>query len=144
MSANGAGSTAASAPRPPQRERSWLPALLPAITFLIGVALGGALIAVGTNAGGDDSAAPHSTAAPAPSGSASTSGDAVVTVPGACLDAANQAEEAFSLLRGGVTAIRDLDARRLQELVDQLQKLDPQVRSLVDECRAAAAVSTPS
>lgn len=110
--------------------------LLPALAFLAGVLLGGAVIGAASSGGDDSPAARPRVATPAPSPS---SADVTVTVPGACVQAADRAEQAYGLLERGAAAARDLDARALAELVDEVQQQRPEVQALVEQCRAAAA-----
>lgn len=114
--------------------------LLPVLTFLVGCLLGGAVIAAGAF-GGDDTDLATPTASPSPGDDASPepSPDGVaVRVPQACLDAADQAATVTSQAQDAVAAVRDLNARRLQEIVDSFQQLEPEVQRLADECRETA------
>ena len=117
------------------RARTWS-VLLPAITFLAGLALAAAVLGA-TGAGDEPAAAARPTPTPTPSASPGQP-ELVVTVPGPCLQAAERAEQAYALLEQGVTAARDLDARALADLVDQVQRERPQVEALVQACREAA------
>lgn len=114
--------------------------LLPGLTFLVGCLLGGAVIAAGAFGGdGTDVAAPSVSASPGDDASPEPSPDGVaVRVPQACLDAADQAATVSSQAQDAVAAVRDLDARRLQEIVDSFQQLEPEVQRLADECRERA------
>ena len=93
--------------------------------------------------GGDPGAAPTADApaaggpgrAPTPSGSPS---DVLVRVPEPCLAVADQAEQAFTVFDEAVDAARSFDARRLQEVVDDVQQLRPRVEELADGCRDRA------
>ena len=120
--------------------RSWT-WVLPALAFVAGVALGAAVVSVG-NLGGDDSRAAAVAVSPSPSpdddAGPSASADVVVRVPGACLEAADGAEEAAREVDDVADAVRSFDARRLQELVDRFQQLQPEVQRLADRCRELA------
>lgn len=122
----------------PGRSRwTWL---LPALAFLAGLALGAAVIAAGT-AGDDDAGAPLAapTAEPSPTGQASPEPtDLVVTVPAVCVEAAELAEDAARQVDDVAAAARDFDARRLQELVDTLQELRPELEDRAAQCRDLA------
>ena len=111
---------------------------LPAATLLVGVLLGGAV--VGAADVGDDGERPGPratpTATPAPS---ADQADVVVRVPGPCVQLADRTEQAYALLDRGVTAARDLDARALADLVDEVQQNRPEVAALVSRCRSQAA-----
>ena len=124
----------------PGRGLSWL---LPALTFVAGVALGAAVVAVGNVGGGDDDPG----ADPAPTVAARDgeqdpeprSSDLLVTVPAACLATADGAESVGRSVDDLVQAAGELDARRLQELVDRFQQLQPEIERAARECRRAAA-----
>lgn len=110
--------------------------LLPALTFVAGVALGAAVIAVG-NSGDDDAglATAEPSAPPRPQPSASQS-DLLVRVPGICLDAIDSAEAATREVDDLVNAVREFDAARLQQLVDRFQELEITIRESAEGCRA--------
>ena len=133
----GAGAQAAT---PGGGSRSWR-WLLPALAFVAGVALGAVVVGVG-NLGEDDVSAARVEVSPSPEprddAEPSASSDVVVRVPGACLDAADGAEEAARQVDDVADAVRALDARRLQELVDRFQQLQPEVQRLADRCRELA------
>lgn len=108
------------------------------LTFLVGLVLGGVVIFAGT-AGDDDEPTASPDASQAPDVSASEdpdSTDVVVRVPQSCLDAADGALEASQQVDDAVAAVRDLDARRLQEIVDEVQRLQPDVRDQAEQCRS--------
>ena len=110
--------------------------LLPALTFLAGLALGAAVLGASTAQDEEGTAGPRPpSAAPVPS---PTPSDLLVRVPAPCLQAAERAEQAYALVEQGVAAARELDARGLADLVDQVQQQRPEVQGLVDACRAAA------
>ena len=127
--------TTALADAPGTRARTWS-VLLPALTFLAGLGLAAAVLGA-TGADDEPDAAARPTPTPTPSASPAQP-ELVVTVPGPCLQSAERAEQAYALLEQGVTAARDLDARALADLVDQVQRERPQVEALVQACREAA------
>ena len=125
---------------------SWL---LPVLTFLLGCLLGGVVIAAGASQDVDDvSAAREATASPGAAGTEDGPADeaedeaeddeAEVRVPESCLAAADGAVVAANRIDDVVEAVRDLDAQRLQELVDEVQQHQPQVRELAERCRSTA------
>lgn len=119
------------------RWRRWS-VLLPALTFVAGVALGAAVL--GASTAQDDEGAVA--AVPAPTAvTAPTPSDLLVRVPGPCLQAAEQAEQAYALVERGVAAARELDARGLADLVDEVQRQRPEAQAQVDACRSAAATT---
>lgn len=122
--------------------------LLPALTFLVGLALGGAL--VGVTSGSDevdgDANGPTVTSAPTPepAGPLPSPTGLLVRVPDPCLQAVDKAEVAYGVLDQAVAAARELDARRLQELVDQVQQERRQTEALVEACRVGVGAPQPS
>lgn len=137
-------------PRPTQQSRGprgasvfWL---LPALTFVIGLLIGGIVVgltgfgvdsAVGEQEPGDAAAGepeePEAPATPEPG----SSPDRTITVPGECLQVAERSQEALTLTQEAAQALGELDARRLQGIVDRLQDLEPQVRELAAACQEA-------
>lgn len=121
-----------------RRDRRFL--LVPAITFLLGLVLGGVLIGV-ADLGADGSDGTQE-AAPAPTtASATPSDDVTVTVPRACLDVAERTEEVLDLVQRAAAAIGDLDARELGTIVDEMQTLEPEVRENAAACQELATSS---
>ena len=110
--------------------------LLPALTFLAGLLLGAAVL--GATRSDDGTPPPRAAPSAVPTPSPSPS-DALVRVPGPCLQAAEQAEQAYALVEQGVAAARELDARGLADLVDEVQRRRPEVQALLEACRTAAS-----
>jgi len=115
--------------------------LLPALTFAVGLALGAAVVGV-SQLGGSSSdeplAAPSSSSTPAPEPVAPSPSALRITVPAPCVEAAEQAETAYDVLDRAVTAVRELDARQLADVVDAAQTERAETEALVDACQAAA------
>ncbi|MFG3441575.1 hypothetical protein ACGF0J_30400 [Nonomuraea sp. NPDC047897] len=106
---------------------SWL---VPVLTLLAGVALGGVIASLGTDGPsgewGDEpgrTTAPRSPATTVPPGRQ-------VSVPGECLAALDRAEQAMETIRGGLRALADLDGPRLEGVIDELQRLEPEFQRL--------------
>lgn len=109
--------------------------VLPALTFLAGLALGALVIG-----GPDDrpaSGPADAAGAPGPEPSAAPS-DLLVRVPEPCLAVAEQAEEAMAVVDRAVDAVRSFDPRELQQVLDRAQELRPGVERLAADCRARA------
>ena len=120
--------------------------LLPVATFAIGLLIGFAVWNTGGGSGGTNQAGP-TTSAPATTAQTSASAGATVTVsvPQSCLDAVTESQQSLDLLNQATQAIADLDAARLQTIVDQLQTAAQRIQTLGDDCRASAdVVVTPS
>jgi len=112
----------------------WMLKALPAITFLVGVVIGGVFVGVGLD--GDDSpAASKPTATADPGGSEATS-DTAIVIPAACSQAAEAVTEAVSLIREGAASVRDFQPERLVEVLDELEVLDPELQRLAQRCSA--------
>lgn len=107
------------------------------VALAVGLLLGGlvgALVAGSADGGSvGDQAAP--TGAPAPS---SGPGDAAVRIDEACLQALDAARQAYDTLGGAGQALADLDAARLDEIIDRLQPLEQRLRGGADDCDVAA------
>lgn len=108
-----------------ERRRRWR---LPLAMLVVGLVLGaggvGALVATGTVG--------TTVAAPVPT---PTRSNVEVTVPESCTEAGRLSEQVAGITRQIVTATGELDAARLQVLVDQLQQIDPRVRTATQACR---------
>ena len=115
--------------------------LLPALTFAVGLALGAAVVGV-SQLGGSSSdeplAAPSSSSTPASEPVAPSPSALLITVPAPCVQAAEQAETAYAVLDQAVTAVRELDARQLADVVDAAQTERSETEALIDACRTAA------
>lgn len=136
----GAGTGAGATPTAPGRPRStWLPVL----TFLAGAGITAAAFLIGgagadpaTPAGGAVATPPASQPDPAPQ---ETDPALQVRVPAPCLEAAEYTDTVTAALGEIAQAARDLDARRLQETLDAVQRLSPDVEAAARQCRQLAA-----
>jgi flagellin-like hook-associated protein FlgL len=122
--------------------KTWL---IPAVTFLVGLALGAVVVAV-TASGGDDSPSAGATpsGSPAPSVSAPTvtpTPDVSVTIPGPCIEVADDAQALLSLVDDAATAVRDLNASELSTILTQMQDAQTVLQDQVDQCQAAQATT---
>lgn len=114
--------------------------LLPALAFLVGAALSAALFVLGDT---DDTAADAPLAGPT---SEPTTDDdpptdeeeVVVQVPSVCVEAAELAQSVTAALGDVADAAGALDARRLQESLDVVQQLRPEVEATASACRDLA------
>ena len=114
----------------------WVFRVVPAVTFLVGLLLGGLVVGVGLDRGGPDSgeADPTSTS-PDDNGPTPTSA-ATVVVPSACREAANQIEIAITVIQDGVGAVRDFQPDELVRVLDELEDLEARARDLAARCSA--------
>lgn len=116
--------------------------LLPALTFVVGLLLGGLVVGVGLDngsTGSDEPGATPSTDAstdPQPGDTESSPSDTTVRVPAACIEAAAMVEEALDLVRSGIAAVRDVQPDELISVLDELEALEPQARELARQCSA--------
>lgn len=126
------------------------PWLVPLATFLVGLLLGAAVLALtrggdtaSTVATTDPTARVTVTASPAPTGSptvaepAATPSDVTVTVPAECLELAQDARDAGGLLEDAATAARDLDANRLADIVRKMQTARDDLDTGASACQNA-------
>ncbi len=137
--------TAPSTSPTPTRGQPWW---IPAATFVVGLLLGGSVIAATMSGDGTDTAA--SAASPSPSTSLSPSsvgpgspsptgaGDVTVTVPDQCLQLAQDSQQVLDLVNQAAAAARDLDAAKLADLVRQMQSRQDELSSQTSACRDAA------
>lgn len=126
-----------------RRQNPWL-TLLPVVTFLAGVVL--TVFVLGTAGAGDQTpglADPEPSAPPPPlvaePAPEPTDPGLEVRVPASCVEAAEFTETVTSALSDIAGAARDLDARRLQETLDVVERLAPDVEAAASECRELAA-----
>ncbi len=117
--------------------------LLPAATLLLGLLIGYAVWGGARGAGGEDggAGAAETAAGTAPPEADAGRRDQIVTVPQECLIAVDESEAVLDLVEQAVAAAANLDAARLQQIVDELQGPTERVRALGEECRARADVS---
>lgn len=113
--------------------------LLPALMFLVGAALSAALFALGDT---DDTAAvDKTTAGQSPSAepdASPTPDELVVQVPAVCVEAAELADSVSRALGEVIDAAGALDARRLQESLDVVQQMRPEIEATSAACRDLA------
>lgn len=117
---------------------SWL---LPAMAFLAGAALSAILFVVGDT---DDGGAGAPQAVPTTPSTEdddeqSTEQEVVIQVPAVCVEAAELAQTVTSALGDVADAAGALDARRLQESLDVVQQIRPEVEATSRACRDLAA-----
>lgn len=130
-------------PQPPKRRGLMATAwLLPGAALVIGVLIGFVIWGTTNN---DDSPSGVADTTPPPTTSAAASGSAgttvTVAVPQSCLDAVDESQASLDLLDQATQAISELDAARLQTIVDELQSVSERIRDLGEECRAATDVT---
>lgn len=128
---------------PPADGRSgWSVAVLVA-TFLAGLLLGGLVVAV--TGDGDGNGTPEAGATPTPTPSASpTTDDVTIVVPRSCLDVAAKAEQSLSLLQDAAGALTNLQGGELGAILDEAQRLEPELRGAISGCRQATASASVS
>ncbi len=118
--------------------------LLPALTFLVGVALGALVLWVGTSSSRTPSAGQSVTPTTSTTTSGATSSTtsapaATLSVPAQCLKVADDSRAVVDLVNQSVTAARDLDAAKLSDLVRQIQAAQATLQTDAETCRAAQA-----
>lgn len=113
---------------------AWWMRAAPALTFLVGLALGGLVVGVAANSS-NQAGESKSQTAQTPSADAG-SPDVTVTVPGACQDAAALVQQAVVLLRQGAADVRDFQPNDLVEMLDKLETIDAELRAVSPKCSA--------
>lgn len=115
--------------------RRWGAVLLPAATFVVGLVLGWAVVAVGEqdDVGGALLGDPSPSASPEPSEEPGE-GDLVMLIPGECREAAENLQEATRVLRDSLGSVRDFDPDVLVDNLNRLEQLDDETRPLIDRC----------
>lgn len=119
-------------------------AVLPVVTLLIGVLLGGVIAGVAVDRYSTDEPAPAPTEGETGAGDdETTSEDLQVVVPKECLDAAATVEEATDVLREGVGAVRDFERQPLLDVLNRLEDLEVQAREQAERCTEVDVGETP-
>lgn len=124
----------------------WWTIVVPAVTFLVGLGLGLVVMVATGDPSEPDADIPAADESPSASSSAegTDTPDTVVTVPGACEDAARNISEATRLLDDVAASVRDFQPDELVDLLDQLEQLDAETRELAEQCGAVDVTATPS
>ncbi len=122
--------------------------MIPALTFLAGVILGGVIIWVSTSSSrsnsGTGAAIPTVTKTLTPTDGTSVPGTAAtLSVPAQCLKVADDSKAVMDLVNQSVAAARDLDASKLSDLVRQIQAAQKTLQTDAASCQHATA-SLPS
>ena len=119
----------------------WRRLLVPGLALLFGVLLGVAgTLAVTSRPDAQprpsaDAPSPLVTPTRAPSGRA-------LTIPASCEQGLDRAEAAMNTLSDAVLALRELQSARLQELLNELQRVERDVDALAAQCRREARNAT--
>jgi hypothetical protein len=117
--------------------------LIPAITFLVGLLLGGVVIGALRPGTPDAAAGPTPSASATPTASNPTAtgspATATVVVPAECLELAKDSQSLVDLTQQAAAAARDLDAGRLSDVVRQIDTAQSTLRLHADACRAVSA-----
>ena len=140
------------AAKPPTRAvgaRWWL---IPAVTFVIGLLLGGVVVGAlrsgSAEVAGDASPSATATGPQPTSTGTGLPATATVVVPAECLDVARDSQTLVELTEQAASAARDLDAGRLSDVVRQIDEAQTTLRTHAEACRAVDASltsgSTPS
>jgi len=120
--------------------------ILPVMSFLVGVALAGFLFFLFFD-DDDDSTELLPDPSPTPTATADDDDQLVVRVPAPCVEAAEAANAVAGALGDVAAAVRDLDAREVQDTLDAIQRLQPDVERVSQECldiAADAEIITPT
>lgn len=126
----------------PQRGGGWWFAVIPALTLLVGLVLGGLLVGITDVGSQTPQAEPTTTSTPSP-GDPTATRDVAVVVPQECLEAAETVQEAAELIRDGASAIREFRPDELITLLDELEDLDALAREQATACEEVDVSRTP-
>lgn len=143
-------SPAPAAGTPATRDNAFWTWLVPVLSFLAGLVLAGAaffLLFDDDAAGEDDVAGPAVSSSPQQPDDPGEADELVVQVPSQCVEAAEAVGTVTGTFEDAATAVRDLDAGALQQTLDVLEDLRPELERTSQECldiAADARVVTPS
>ncbi len=119
------------------------PWFLAAGTFIAGLLIGAVVVGLfsegspglQTASAGDQTSSSASATAATPESTSVSGATAKVNVNEACLQALTAAQEAASNINAIADAARNLDARRLDEIVRSLQPLEQRLTDDIDACK---------
>lgn len=119
---------------------------VPALTLLIGLALGAAIAGVSSTPEPESIPSPTASApgAATPRPAVTVPPNRALIAPGECLIALDRGEQAMEAIRRGLRALGNLDGPELERVIDELQRIQPEFRSLAELCRSEAEITTPS
>lgn len=109
--------------------------LIPAATFVVGLALGAFLVGLGTDGDDQPVAAAPPTASPTPSPS---DDGLTVTVPSACLELADRAQQVLPDYEAAADAVQRFDLQELGRMIDDVASNAGELESLARTCGDAA------
>jgi hypothetical protein len=134
--------TETNGPETSSPSRWWFSAV-PAVTFLVGLVLGGLVIGLGLS--GEEGSTPGADSTPTPTNGEqpTPTSDVTVVVPNACLEAADTVEQAMDLIRDGVGSVSEFQPEELGEVLDQLEDLDARARELARQCAEVDVSRSP-
>ena len=133
------GRPAAGAPGPGRVRRNGLYWLLPLFAFVLGLVIGGVVIAAADLGSSDQPAAATPTPGAVPGDTDAGSGATTITVPAACSDGLDRADTAAQAARDGLAGIGQLDPSTVRKALERLQTLQPQIRDLAEKCRVGVS-----
>lgn len=116
---------------------TWLSRVVPAVTFLVGLLLGG--LGVWLTAGDESPDTNAAQDTPSASPPTATSPPTTITVPAACAEAGREAEQAVGLMRDAAAAVRDVRPGDLAELLNSLEDSQLRLEELAQQCSAVEA-----
>lgn len=125
-----------------RRSRWWIAAL----TFVVGVVVGVLAVGLLDIRTPDFSAPPVSapSTAPSPAGGQSVPGAASAEVNAACLRVINEAHDVSVILSEVGPAASAVDLQQLDDIVRQLQSIQPRLDRDLADCKVKADIATPS
>lgn len=128
----------------PGRFDFWIPAMM----LVLGLLLGGGLVWLVTMDGSDDPsesvsdiASDTATSATPTVTATATATDLEVTVPSECLALSDNTQQILDLVDEAVSAVADLDAAALSDVVSQLETAQSDLETQSEACESAASES---
>ena len=116
--------------------------LMPALTLVVGLVLGGVVVGVAQDDGDTTSDRVGSESA-SPTASASNEPGTAVIAPDSCLEAAETVRQATELIRGGIESIREFRAEEIIDLLNELETLDNRAREQASTCSGTTVTDAP-
>lgn len=126
-------------PPQPARTTHWSLIAVPAVALLVGLVLGALVVGVGN---GGSTADPEGRVTVTVSPSANSSEDTAVIVPRECAQAAETVQEATQLIRDDLSAVRNFQASKIVDLLNELEDLTNQANEQARTCSDISVTPT--
>lgn len=124
--------------------RPWLSRWLLAGTFVVGVIVGIVVVGLLSLSAPEFLSANQREASPSPTKFNPVEVSAEVRVNAACLRVINEAQDMYAALNGVDQAVTDVNLKQLDDIVRQLQPVQPRLERDLRDCRVDATADNPS